>query len=394
MDNFWLLICVAFFAFFVISRLAHKSADEELEKRRKELEKSFEEKSNAIEGLKAAIIIENEAEQKRIAEERSKLRKDQQSFNLILGECTQSRPDLAAAIADAQYYLDMGVVRTLLQKKRSAAKAAEEIRHIAAEKRGLLQQNKSLQYQLDFYEKMFPWLEEFKEVPVEEAIALSLDAQGEEYDAVKNWLSPEEYEKLKVADKFQLALDRWKQRKKSSWEIGIDFERCVGYQLEEKGYIVKYLGAMLGLEDMGRDLLATKDGVTLVIQCKRWAKEKTIHEKHICQLYGSVAVLATQNPEKKYKGVFITTTTLSDTAKMFAEYSGIAYVENCETPDYPMIKCNVSKNGDRIYHLPFDQQYDRTIISKKDGDFYAWTTREAEKAGFRRAFRWHPESRT
>ena len=44
-------------------------------------------------------------------------------------------------------------------------------------------------------------------------------------------------------------------------------------------------------------------------------------------------------------------------------------------------------NGDKIYHLPFDQQYDRCIINEP-GEFYASTVAEAEKAGFRRAMRW------
>lgn len=153
---------------------------------------------------------------------------------------------------------------------------------------------------------------------------------------------------------------------------------------------MKYFGALMGFEDMGRDLLATKDGVTLVIQCKRWAKEKTIHEKHICQLYGSVAVLSIQNPRNKYKGVFITTTSLSDVARSFASYSKISVVEQCAVGDYPVIKCNISKNGDKIYHLPFDQQYDRVEITPSKGERYVFTVREAEDLGFRRAFRWRP----
>ena len=343
-------------------------------------------------------VKRREAEVKKADEEILKAQDDleyqQTLFATALQETKQSRPLLVQMYAEAKYQTDVYSAELLEKKDRPAPKAAEEVRRLSREKREIMQISKQLKYQLDFYESIFPWLEEFKEVPIDEAIEMSSDSETDEYESLRKWLSPDEYKKLKPAVKYQMALDRWKQRKKSSWEIGIDFERCVGYQLEKKGYAVKYLGATLGLEDMGRDLLATKNGVTLVIQCKRWAKEKTIHEKHICQLYGSVAVLATQNPGKKYKGVFITTTTLSDTAKMFAEYSGISYVENCETPDYPMIKCNVSKNGERIYHLPFDQQYDRAIISKKDGDFYAWTTKEAEKAGFRRAFRWHPESGT
>jgi hypothetical protein len=59
---------------------------------------------------------------------------------------------------------------------------------------------------------------------------------------------------------------------------------------------------------------------------------------------------------------------------------------------YPCIKCNVSMgSGDRIYHLPFGQMYDTTVVHAGRGEFYARTIAAAEKAGFRRAYRWHGE---
>lgn len=77
-----------------------------------------------------------------------------------------------------------------------------------------------------------------------------------------------------------------------------------------------------------------------------------------------------------------------------AEYLGIKYVENFEADDYPCIKCNVGRNAygetTKIYHLPFDQQYDSTKIMHQ-GEFYALTVAEAEAAGFRRAFKWFGE---
>lgn len=49
----------------------------------------------------------------------------------------------------------------------------------------------------------------------------------------------------------------------------------------------------------------------------------------------------------------------------------------------------VVKYGHRtkIYHLPFDQQYDATKINSA-GEFMATTIAEAENAGFRRAHKW------
>ncbi|HET6202929.1 MAG TPA: hypothetical protein VFI25_09025 [Planctomycetota bacterium] len=54
----------------------------------------------------------------------------------------------------------------------------------------------------------------------------------------------------------------------------------------------------------------------------------------------------------------------------------------------PMVKCNVNgSTKERIYHLPFDQQYDRTAIGTIPGECYVATVREAERLGFRRAWR-------
>ena len=74
-----------------------------------------------------------------------------------------------------------------------------------------------------------------------------------------------------------------------------------------------------------------------------------------------------------------------------ASYLGIKYTEKYEIGDYPCIKCNIGHGecGEvtKIYHLPFDQQYDSTKIKNK-GEFYAVTVAEAEAAGFRRAYKW------
>ena len=56
--------------------------------------------------------------------------------------------------------------------------------------------------------------------------------------------------------------------------------------------------------------------------------------------------------------------------------------------DYPRIKCNVARRtGERIYHLPFDQQYDTTVVERQQGETYVAACAEAEGLGFRRAWR-------
>lgn len=189
----------------------------------------------------------------------------------------------------------------------------------------------------------------------------------------------------------QVALNRWKQRSKSDWEIGIEYERYIGYLLEREGYKVQYVGATQGVNDMGRDLIATKCNNTLVIQCKRWSTSKTIHEKHIFQLHGSTAVLTAENPDRVYKSVFITTTELSEKARKCAGICNVSCIEHFAMSEYPLIKCNCNKDGEKIYHLPFDPQYDKIIITKNKKSFYAWTVKEAEDKGFRHTYQWSPQ---
>lgn len=317
-----------------------------------------------------------------------------QAVSALLNEKSQSSPWLAEQFADYIYLIDSRTAMSLRYKAHPAVRASEEVAQISREKRELQKECKRLQYQIGFYEAAFPWLEEFKELPPAAAFAYARDTgTDDEYQTLKDWLSPEEYAQLPSAEKYQRALNRYQRREKTAWEVGVDFERYYGYLLEQRGYKVQYCGALLGLEDMGRDLVATLGDECEVIQCKRWAKEKTIHEKHIFQLYGSVVMLSIQDPKHNYKGVFVTTTVLSDTARKCADFLGITAVENFPIADYPVIKCNIGRGKEKIYHLPMDQQYDKVSISKKDGAFYAWTTKEAEANGFRRAYRWRGPNR-
>ncbi|MBK7871782.1 MAG: hypothetical protein IPJ74_14440 [Saprospiraceae bacterium] len=92
--------------------------------------------------------------------------------------------------------------------------------------------------------------------------------------------------------------------------------------------------------------------------------------------------------EINVKPVLITSIKLSDTAKSLLSLR-VSYEENVKLEAYPIIKCHISREtGEKIYHLPFDQQYDKTKIFGKNGCFYSTTTYEAEEKGFRRAYRW------
>ena len=300
-------------------------------------------------------------------------------------------PWLADLYADIAYIEEMKIANYLETKKPPAISTASEIKNqISKEKRHIQKQLKMAQNQLNFYETVFPWLEEFKEIdPIEAYETIRAFDSDDEYARIKNYISPEEFQKLPTAEKYQLALDRWRNKpNKTAWQIGIEYESYIGYVYECKGYKVTYNGALKGLEDMGRDIIAENDKEILVVQCKYWKKEKTIHENHIFQLYGTV-VLEKMQTKKKVKGVFITSATLSETALAVAKELKIEI--KSEIPfdkNYPCIKCNINRTtGEKIYHLPFDQQYNTVHIEPHKGECYVKTTKEAEERGFRHAFK-------
>lgn len=306
---------------------------------------------------------------------------------------------------DYRHHLNLRFSNELLSKKNPAVKSAEKIRKLSRELRTLGKKYKLLAYQMEIYEHEFPWITDFKEVSVEEIEEMNkpLEDADSEASYLKEYISAKEYNSLSEVERYQLALDRYWKKSKSNWQIGIAFERYVGYLYEQQGYHVTYFGAQKGLEDLGRDLIAKKGNEILIIQCKYWNEHRTVHEKHIFQLFGSMfsydveknpmnqtSLIADRLFTSNIRGVFITTCPLSDKARDYAKRLNIKVFENFTfDKDYPCIKCNISKTGEKIYHLPFDQQYDRVCIDFSEGEFYAKTIQEAHNNGFRRAYRCH-----
>lgn len=271
-------------------------------------------------------------------------------------------------------------------------KAAERIQTLTEEKREWVKKAKELEYKISIYESMFPDLQEY--ASDNEEIIEEVPEDDEEHTPIKNWLSEDEYNSLSTTERNALALERYQKRNKSKKEIGREYERYIGYLYESKGYKVEYFGILKGLNDMGRDLICTKGNTTVIIQCKCWSKDKVIHEKHINQLYGSLTEYKIQHRDstrRRYKAAFYTTTQLSDMALAFADALKIEVVHE-ELGDFPMVKCNIGrKNMEKIYHLPFDLNYDKVRIEPERGESFAWTVTEAEEKGFRHAYKWIAE---
>lgn len=296
---------------------------------------------------------------------------------------------LAEFIAEAFRAPDQAAARALEHKKNPAHKAADDVRRIGREKKELVQRLKQVEYTLKTYHEYYPVLEQYHDDILNEDATLNLDDEDTESDRVSRYISQQEYERLTPVERNQLALEKWKARPKSSVEIGRMYERYLGHLYEIDGWTVTYFGANQGLEDMGRDLLCMKGDVMHVVQAKYWAKHKILHEKHVFQLYGTTVLLPLTRPDLKnvrVKAVFAATTNLSPTAAFAAKQLGVEVRNLDMSKDYPLIKCNVNGKS-KIYHLPFDQQYDRVRIDPSRGEAYVRTAQEAEKLGFRRAMR-------
>lgn len=297
------------------------------------------------------------------------------------------------AWGDYQRALAAQQAEALEAKPHPAMKAADAVRAKGRELAEAIRRANAAEWTAALYEHHLPWITELLDQDEQQSYVAAGGDDEEAYprseDPASRWLSREEWTALPEGERNQRALDRYLRSRKSPWQLGRDYERYVGYLREQDGCAVTYQGIEKGLEDLGRDVLAEREGAIEVIQCKRWAQSKTIHEKHVFQLYGTMVLARLENPDKAVSGTFTTTTKLSEKAREVADFLGIKVEECFPLDDYPRIKCNVARHGEeRIYHLPFDQQYDTTVVEPDRGECYIATVAEAEAQGFRRAWRW------
>lgn len=311
--------------------------------------------------------------------------------NTFLTSNTESMPWLAGMMADyLTYDLEVEAKKLEWGSNIQREKKVASIREIRAEAKSRIELAKIAQYQLEYLKQLFPAIDEVLEAEYEE---LDVGKGIPEHDSVRDYLSKEEWQALTTAERNQLALDRYiKSHSKSKWQIGRDYELAVAYEYSQKGYAIDTFGSYMGLSDMGRDIIAQRGTDVLIIQCKYWAKEKTIHEKHIYQLYGTVVSYCIEHNLElgSVHGVFVTNIELSPVAKSAASMLGVRVAERHPMAEYPRIKCNIGHDANgqiaKIYHLPMDEQYDSTKINSP-GECYAFTVAEAEGKGFRRAYK-------
>jgi hypothetical protein len=305
-------------------------------------------------------------------------------------------------VAEAHAVLDQYDVDHLNYKNRPAYKAAETVAEFRGKNKELRKQLKYYEYQIKTYEEFFPILEDVGDQILDDDSFLNAGAgqEGvEKLDPIIRFIPKEEFDRLPESERNQRALDNYKNKNHNNLGIGRFYERYIGFLYEEKGWTVKFHGVIEGYEDLGRDLICTKDKRVEIVQAKNWSKSKVIREKHLFQLYGTVIQYKVVNKDvikqKKLKitPAFITTTELSETAQAVADDLNIRVSKIELDKNYPMIKCNINKvTSEKIYHLPMDQQYDKILIGDEEGECYVATTSEAENKGFRRAWKYRGSS--
>lgn len=323
---------------------------------------------------------------------------DKEKLTLEVFKKQKPFSNCAKMLADFHAVLTEDARNWLLRKKRPM-KAYGKTDQVVS---GLKHKNKLLEYQykemlykyeflLNVFPELAPYLDDDSSL-ISVSDYDNFDNMKDDTDRVIYYMSREEYQKLTVTQRNQLALDRYVEgRKKHARDAGYDYEMYCAYRLEQNGFSVDRHGISHGLEDLGRDLIARKGDVIYVIQCKRYKHDRFVHENTICQLFGTTYHYMKQlmKTPSLFEGprvspILITSGLVSDTAKQFAKILDIE-IRNWPMGDYPRIKCNIN-GADKIYHLPFDQQYNNTQINKP-GEFYALTVAEAEAAGFRRAMK-------
>jgi len=362
------------------------------------------------------------ARQRELERKESELKTQQKALEateILAREKSQGFPWLAQAYADYFRLKDLELAEYLETKPHPALKAAEAHRQIAKERREAEKAARLADYLLDYCKYLAPWLDEFIGMEATELdeiiedIHSSWEKKEKEFDEeAKRHYGPKAYEELTPIEKLQKKLDwYWKKPDKSNWQIGRDYERYIGYLYWQKGWDVDYHGRK-GYEDLGRDLICKKDNTVEIVQCKYWARGKIIHENHIYYLFGTTVEYFLENfadkEDLKQLALFpsliqkrnvtpklITTIDVSLKAEQVAKVLGVV-VEKTPSgyyPYYPSVKCNVSRRtGEKIYHLPFDQQYDTTKVEEEKLECYVKTIKEAEELGFRHAYRWRGET--
>jgi restriction endonuclease Mrr len=97
-----------------------------------------------------------------------------------------------------------------------------------------------------------------------------------------------------------------------------EFEIEIARLFRKLGYTVKLTPAS---NDKGLDAVATKDGKTYVIECKRYGQDKKIGRPALQKFFAAI------HAEKAALGFFVTTSTFAQTAIQYAKTNNIELID-------------------------------------------------------------------
>lgn len=305
-----------------------------------------------------------------------------EAVNNASNELLKGAPFLSEKIAEL---IDLSFHKTF-QTKRIALRANELIKEIREKRKQAEYRARVSENKLALIEHIFP---NIKELKIDEYVDSETEIECDN-DSGSDYIERDEFFSLSPAERGDILLHRYWRNKKTKHEIGKVYERYIGSLYEQDGYNVCFFGIKNGLEDRGIDLICENEKEIILIQCKNWSSNKTIFENVVFQFYGSVQHYkfnSKSKTSKKIRGMIFATTDISEFAKEAISEMKIKFERKEMDYNYPCVKCNISATGEKIYHLPFDQQYDRIKIERSRGEFYAYSCKDAESFGFRRALR-------
>jgi Holliday junction resolvase len=135
------------------------------------------------------------------------------------------------------------------------------------------------------------------------------------------------YSSTKTTKKNFLPKEEWKAQQKINAEKGQRYELHVANHFRNNGYEVIENGKIQGRRDGGIDILAKKDNLVLLIQCKHWSASTKFKITHaiLKEFIGNATMYIQKNPvfkELEIKNIFITSENiLDDSAKVFLKHN-------------------------------------------------------------------------
>lgn len=184
---------------------------------------------------------------------------------------------------------------------------------------------------------------------------------------------------LTCRDEFNLK--RWWHQIATGQHIGQMFEHSIGWQLVLDGWEVDLYGARMGRDDLGRDIIASKPGRRLIAQCKYTSGP--IAAATVYYLFGTAIDWKREHNFTGWLDIaFFSHSEFMPEARVAAKRLNISLHECYPFHPFPAVKCHLNRDGRRLYHLPWQQNYRRTLINPKNGDCLTWWVREAVELGY------------